>query len=201
MSQLIIIFSILGVMGIAILLLGLKIITKKVFFVDSRIMFSFIVVGFLPMLINSTYDLIKPKTFGNNFISVIPILLFIIMIVVFNKAFGKLTIFNVTEDILYESLIEVFSRKGITCEEKRSQIFLKEVDASIKIGINSMMNTAQISIIKPQNIQDIKGIYKDLQDIFSQKTFKGRTLIGIVYILLGILLLIMLIGLLILQFK
>ncbi|OEF98973.1 hypothetical protein BHF71_10460 [Vulcanibacillus modesticaldus] len=186
---------------VILLFLGLKISTKKVFFVDSKWMFSFAILGFTPMMINSIFELIKNKSFEENWMSIITILMFLILLFVFKKSFGRLTIFNVTEDILYESLIEVFSKRGYTCEEKRSQILLKEVDATIKISINSLVNTATLNIINHHNIQDIKSVYRDLQVSLSQKIFKGRAFVGIVYILIGILLLVMLIGLLVMYIK
>lgn len=176
------------IVGLAFFIMGIKVITKKTLIVSSKVLLALIVLAFLPMAINEISRIAVFQFTSAGIISMIFLAIIIVVLLFIKKSFGTITIFNITNDVLYESIFAVFSEENITCEEKYSQILLKEIDASVKVSINTKINTATLTFINQEKIPNYEKILNNLKNKLKDNKFKGRPYLGIVYILIGSLL-------------
>ncbi len=163
------------VLGGALFILGLKVLTKRAFFVGRRLILLFITIALLPFVLGPIwrtldYELRTPSLW----LALLPVPIFVTLFLFVRKTLGNVTVFNVTEDTLYDSLSEALSKNDIAYDQKRSQIVLKGVDSSVKISIQAMTSTASLAFIGPENIPNLERVLKDFRTSLLEKEFAGR---------------------------
>lgn len=178
--------------AIWMLAIGIKIMRRRAFTVSSKVWLGLFGVMFLPALVAPIFSFSRlfqrsPLLWG---VQLLPLLMLPVLFLFLRRSSGRLIVFNVTEDSLYESLCEALEKNGIGYEEKRSQIFIKGSDASIKVAIQGQMNMATLSFINPRTVSQLDKVIADFRHIVRTKILAHRPFAGIAYVMLSVLLLI-----------
>ncbi|WFD09425.1 hypothetical protein [Tepidibacter hydrothermalis] len=181
---------ILALLSIFCLSLGILILRKKPIVIKGYIFTLFITLCYLPMLINPfIYDFLSPYSLVN-------CAFIIFLIFIFKKSFGSITIYNINEDLLYESLSEALEKENVEYEEKRGEILLPSLDSKIKISFHPVASTANVHI----NLKKDKFLYnqiiKNLKQVLSDKKVDHFLLSAITNIACSVFLIIALITIL-----
>lgn len=181
---------ILFLLSIFCLSLGVLILRKKPIVIKGYIFTMFIALCYLPMLIN-------PFIYGfSGAYSLVNFAFIILLIFIFKKSFGSITIYNINEDLLYESLFEALETENIEYEEKRGEIILPSLDSKIKISFHPVASTANVHI----NLRKDKFLYnqiiKNLKEVLSNKKVDRFLLSAITNIACSVFLIITLITIL-----
>lgn len=185
----------MGVVAFLFFTLGVVVLRKKVVFINGYLMTAVLGVCYLPIVIG---QFIRPILRGNfdlstDWISLLFVAFFILLIFVYKKSFGDCSIFNVEEDMLYESIFIVLEEQGITYEDKRGKISLPTLNGEIKISIHSIYKTANLHLRLKENNEVTSDIIHGLKNILSEKKMKKIPITGIVYIACSIFLMLVLI--------
>lgn len=131
---------ILALLSIFSLSLGILILRKKPIVIKGYIFTLIIALCYLPMLITPfIYEFSSPYSLVN-------FIFIIFLIFIFKKSFGSITIYNINEDLLYESLFEALEKENIEYEEKRGEIILPSLDSKIKISFHPVASTANVHL-------------------------------------------------------
>lgn len=178
---------IIGVVAVMILGLGIMILRKKPIFINGYLMTGLLGLCYFPTLV-------RPFLWGEfDFINLLFIALFIFLIFVLKKSFGDYMIFNVEEDLLYETLFTALKEEGIEYEDKRGKIILPLLGSEIKISIHSIFTTANIHLRVKNNKELSKKLIARVKNILSRTTMNKIPLSGIVYTACGIFLIVLLV--------
>jgi hypothetical protein len=197
MGMIIVMFGVLAIAGLAFLLIGLKTLSRKPVILKGYWLTVLIGLCFLPTVINSFYRIISSGSFDvtKDWLGILFLAFFIFLIFIYKKAFGFITLFNVDEDLLYESIFNILKGKNIVYEEKRGKIILPSSNSEIKISTASAFKTAQIHFKLNNNPDLDTAIIEELRRNLTQKTVAKFPLVGVVYVICGLFMFVVLIGL------
>lgn len=127
---------IIGLLGLILLVFGIQLLDKSARVIDARIMLFLLSLAYVP---NVLFQSILPIIRGElDFINFIFIGMYIFIIIIFKISFGAYTVYNITEEDLYNSIFEFLEESNILYEEVRGKIHLKEFNSQIKISSHAI---------------------------------------------------------------
>lgn len=189
-----IILPITLIFGIFFVYMSFLILRKRPIIIKSQIFiipfFGFLI--FILILLIFVYILQFLSTvtsfYSNTWLSFLLIPLIIFLILTSKKLFGDFMLNNIEEDTLYDSIFETLKKENIQYEEKRGKILLPSLKSEIKINIQSNFNTGILYFnLKDKKIRNT--IYNNLKQILINKTFNKFPIIGLFFLMSGIIIL------------
>lgn len=174
----------IGVIAVIFFGLGVVILRKKPVFINGYLMTAILGICYLPV---AAGQFIRPILrgdfdFGRDWIGLLFVAFFILLIFVYKKSFGDYLIYNVEEELLYESIFTALKEQGIEYEDKRGKIILPALGGEIKISIHSIFKTANLHLRFKEKKEISSNLIQRLKNILSEKKMKKVPLSGIVYI-------------------
>jgi hypothetical protein len=154
---------IFGVVTLFSLVLGLRgILTKQPFLISSRWLFSLLLIGWLPMLLQPllmpTFSSVKGQFWAFSLIPWFQFSMFIILLIFAWIALQGYMVYGITDASFREGLIHTLEKLEIPFEENLSGIYLSSMGANLRIAIQSWIGTAQITV-RPRQFN---GVLRDI---------------------------------------
>lgn len=184
--EIVIVFVLVVLLAVTMIALGVRLLNRRPLVLDSRIMLGALMLAFLPLVINGLMlafrgDVSSQQTWP----LVAPVLILPLLFWFLRRAFGRVTVFNITEESLYDALGRVLDEGGIAYDERRSQILLRGRDAVIKINVQGTMNTGTLAIVGNDTDVLAPRLLPRLRAAIAGERLSGRSVVGLVYLALG----------------
>lgn len=168
---------------IALLILGIRMMKRKVVIVKRNFMAWLVCLYFLPYVI-FTVPCVFIAGFdpGIDWMGPFFVLTLVLVILIAKKFAGSLLLINIEEDTLYETIRRVLKTRNVVFEEKRGRILLPSLSLEIKLNCHSSSKSATMDFVSRGANKFDKDILNDLIHNLTEKGFNKFPVFGLVYI-------------------
>jgi len=176
---------IIGLLALGLLILGIQISRRRVVVLSGQLMTLFLAICFLPTPIRVIFEMLEHGfDLAHDWIGFVPLFMLVLVIAIAARSFGRLTIFNIEEDVLYEALQGILSELGIQHQEKRGTILLPTMNGEIKLSTHAVFKSANLSTTSIDE-SNRAAIFKGLKQRLSTVRFEKNPVVGWINILLS----------------
>lgn len=187
MILMILVATIQAIVGLSLLVLGILILRRKPVIVRGYMLTVLLAICFLPMLCGPVWMVVAgPFGIANIGIALLLILMYAVLVFVFSKSFGNLMLFNVDEDLVYESLYGVLDERGIEYEERRGRIIMPSSDSAIRISTQGVFATAIIHFHNRGESGVAAEVTRALKQSLAKRSLGKFPYVGLLYLAFGL---------------
>lgn len=186
MSAASLILAVMLVPSVAMLALGVRLLSRRAMVVRSQVMLGFMALLFLPQLIRVTVLLFsEPGHLGAWLLALASLVIWFVVFLLLRRAFGRVTLWNVDEETVYNALDRVLNDRGIGHREHRSQILLDDHDAVVKVNIQGTVHTGTLAVEGKDSKVLAPQLFPALSAALGGTKSGRRSTVGIAYTVMG----------------
>lgn len=200
---------VMGLYGIILSIFGLYItgigiwglLKKRPLVFSARQLMWVLFLAYVPGLIQSFLPLFtwRSSTFSSFnwftvFMPFIQVALMSLLVFIFWRQMTGYLVFGVSDDTFRDALLSALNKLNLPFQERLSKVKLTSLEADLYAVVAEWMGSAQIRIKQPQHTQRVRDIAKAMNDYYATVPVKVNNIAYILYLLLGLLMLLLLIG-------
>lgn len=172
--------------GFAILLLGGKIVSRRPVLITSKTMFAFMFLACIPIFVAFFLRVVHPDfDFSTQWMHLLMAPMYALFLIFIRKAFGDVILFNVDEDLVYDSIQKTLDEVNIPYEEKRGRILIPSLNSDVRLACHAPFKNANIFFNMKEAAAEKKTILNSFEKCLDRNPISGLPWIGILYIILA----------------
>jgi len=175
-----------SVFGLFSLLLGIRLLRRKPLVMPSTLLWAIPLIIVLPILVTTMPTLVQIKS-PMVLWALLPLLAIPAIVLFMVRNFGHVTLFNVTEGMVYASLFAVLRKHGIEYAETRSRIHLTHFGSFIHVTVQDTTNMAFLRFSDPRAIPKYHTLMADFNAALQTTDLVRFPVNGVFYIALALL--------------
>lgn len=177
-------------MSLFFLIIGIKVVvSNKPLLLHSRCFFVFMVLAFLPVIINSLTMLTKHSTSNVSMIFYLNPLIFLSILVFQWFAMKGYMAIGISDDSFRLALHFSLEKNNLEFEEQLSTISLTSIGAKLQVAVQSWIGTGQIKLKNAGDPELLPKIITGINDYYNENDIKPNNITAVFYIVCGVLML------------